>query len=91
MTEDTVGDAARAVNQSFVIQVGLPGIPRGLYCRAIDVQQHMHWSPKTWRLWRDSGLKTDYPGTDAEHVWTDDLIDFLRNYQKPTAAKKKGK
>lgn len=70
MTKATVGDAAPSVNSP------LPGIPRGMLCRAVDVRQHMHWAHETWQLWRAAGLKTIANGK-SEIIYTDHLIDFL--------------
>jgi len=89
MTEATVGDGAPAVN-SFrddgpLVPVGagdicgLGGLPRGLYCRADEVLRFMGWNRKLWKKWKDDGLRTQFPGTSAEYVLTDWVIDYLSN------------
>lgn len=82
MTEATVGDGARSVNGNATPFPQLRGLPRGLYCRAADVMEWMKWSRETWNEWRNEGMRTDYPGTKAEHVLTDWVIDFLCEYGK---------
>ena len=86
MSEATVGDAAPSVNGNSSPPPQLRGLPRGLYCRSVDVMEWMHWSKVTWGEWRVAGMRTDFPGTKAEHVLTDWVIDFLIEYGQ----KKKG-
>ena len=86
MTEATVGDGARSVNGNPAAFPQLRGLPLGLYCKVSDVLAHMHWSREQWIAWRNDGLPSDYPEQKTEYVWTDDVIEWLRN----RSAKKKG-
>ncbi len=91
MTEATVGDGAPCVKQVIEINPQLRGLPRGLYCRSSWVIEYMQWSRETWNCWRETGLRVQNPGTKAEHVLTDWVIDFLANRKDfDTPLEKKG-
>jgi hypothetical protein len=86
-------NAPQEIQGQEVPQRQLAGVPFGLLCRAIDVQQFLGVGPETWKLWTDAGLKTYRPGTKAEFAITDRLFEFFEAEaalgERPSAVRKR--
>lgn len=72
----------------------LRGIPKGVLTTARAIQDELNISPETWKLWRDAKMRTILDkGTNAELVFTDDVIKFLLSSTKigmrPSTARKR--
>lgn len=60
----------------------LRGIPQGMLCRCRDAIKELGISHHSWKRWVDAGLPVSQPGTECAMVFSDDLIEWLR--ENPT-------
>lgn len=70
------------------------GIPSGYVMRSRDAWQELGTSRTTWNAWVIEGLPVTQPGTSAEMVLTDDLIEWLRKHRtldKPKSQRQTGR
>ncbi len=65
------------------------GLPSGVLCRSRDAREELGMSRPVWDRWVLAGLPVSQPGTAAEMVFTDDVIEFVRKHRDLPKPKKR--